>query len=78
MIEFQTYTLDLTTPPTAGSGTFSGEVADLGGGALGGLPMEIRYIEKHGGLQLNGLHQHGCMQLRCFRRGGQWIVCFGR
>lgn len=30
MTEFQTYTLDLTTPPTSGSGTFSGEVARFG------------------------------------------------
>ena len=30
MTEFQTYTLDLTSPPTAGSGMFSGEVARFG------------------------------------------------
>ena len=30
MTEFQTYTLDLTTPPNDGSGTFEGEVARFG------------------------------------------------
>ena len=57
MTEFQTYTLDLTTPPNDGSGTFEEKLLDLVGEVLGVWRMGTPFTEKHGDLQLFALHK---------------------